>query len=59
MLHQRAIIVGTLSLGQAVLLLIAGGAGAMAGRPLPGLLAGAAAGVPIAVLTALLSVVAV
>jgi branched-chain amino acid transport system permease protein len=57
MLHQRAIIVGTLSLGQAVLLLIAGGAGAMAGRPLPGLLAGAAAGVPIAVLTALLSVV--
>jgi branched-chain amino acid transport system permease protein len=57
MLHQRAIIVGTLSLGQAVLLLIAGGAGAMAGRPLPGLLAGAAAGVPIAVLTTLLSVV--
>jgi branched-chain amino acid transport system permease protein len=57
MLHQRAIIVGTLSLGQAVLLLIAGGAGAMAGRPLPGLLAGAAAGVPIAVLTALLAVV--
>ncbi len=57
MLHQRAIIVGTLSLGQAVLLLIAGGAGAVAGRPLPGLLAGAAAGVPIAVLTALLAVV--
>ena len=57
MLHQRAIIVGTLSLGQAVLLLIAGGAGAVAGRPLPGLLAGAAASVPIAVLTALLAVV--
>ena len=37
MLHQRWIIVDTLSLGQAVLLLIAGGAGAMAGRPLPGL----------------------
>ena len=57
MLHQRAIVVGTLSLGQAVLLVIAGGAGAMAGRPLQGLLAGAAAGVPIAVLTAVLSVV--
>ena len=32
MLHQRWIIVDTLSLGQATLLLIAGGAGAMAGR---------------------------
>ncbi|HEY2621518.1 MAG TPA: branched-chain amino acid ABC transporter permease [Acetobacteraceae bacterium] len=57
MLHQRSIVVGTLSLGQAVLLVIAGGAGAMAGRPLQGLLAGAAAGVPIAVLTVVLSVV--
>ena len=57
MLSQRSIIVGTLSLGQAVLLLIAGGAGAMAGRPLPGLLAGAAAAVPIAVLVTVLSVV--
>jgi branched-chain amino acid transport system permease protein len=57
MLHQRAIIIGTLSLGQAVLLVLAGGAGAMAGRPLPGLLAGAAAGVPIAALAAILSVV--
>ena len=57
MLYQRSIIVGTLSLGQAVLLVIAGGAGAMAGRPLPGLLAGAAASVPIALLAAVLSVV--
>lgn len=57
MLYQRSIVVGTLSLGQAVLLLIAGGAGAVAGRPLPGLLAGAAAAVPIAVLAAVLSVV--
>jgi branched-chain amino acid transport system permease protein len=57
MLHQRMIIVNTLTLGQAVLLLIAGGAGAMAGRPLPGLIAGAVAAVPIAVLTAVMSVV--
>jgi hypothetical protein len=32
MLHQRAIIVGILSLGQAALLLIAAGAGLMAAR---------------------------
>ena len=57
MLHQRMIIVNTLTLGQAVLLLIAGGAGAMAGRPLPGLIAGAVAAVPIAVLAAVMSVV--
>jgi branched-chain amino acid transport system permease protein len=57
MLHQRWIIVDTLSLGQAVLLLIAGGAGAMAGRPFAGVLAGAAAGLPIAALTGLMSVV--
>ena len=57
MLHQRMIIVDTLTLGQAVLLLIAGGAGAMAGRPLTGLIAGATAAVPIAVLTAVMSVV--
>ena len=51
MLHQRWIVVGTLSLGQAALLLLAGGAGAMAGGPLVrGMLAGAAAGVPIAAL---------
>jgi hypothetical protein len=55
MLHQRMIIVNTLTLGQAVLLLIAGGAGAMAGRPLSGLVAGIAAAVPIAVLTAVIS----
>ena len=37
MLHQRWIVIDTLSLGQAVLLVIAGGAGAMAGHaPLPG-----------------------
>ena len=57
MLHQRWIIIDTLTLGQAALLLIAGGAGAMAGRPLTGLIAGAAAGVPIAALTAIISVV--
>ncbi len=57
MLHQRGIVVDALTLGQAVLLLIAGGAGAMAARPLAGLIAGAAAGVPIAVLTAVMAVV--
>ncbi len=57
MLHQRWIIIDMLSLGQAVLVAIAGGAGAMAGRPLPGALAGAAAGVPIAALAVLMSVV--
>lgn len=56
-MHQRWIIVDVLSLGQAALLLIAGGAGAMAGRPLQGLLAGAAAGVPIAALTVLMSII--
>jgi branched-chain amino acid transport system permease protein len=57
MLHQRWIIIDTLSLGQAVLVLIAGGAGAMAGRPLSGILAGAAAGVPVTVLAMVMSVV--
>jgi branched-chain amino acid transport system permease protein len=57
MLHQRWIIIDALSLGQAVLVLIAGGAGAMAGRPLGGMIAGAAAGVPIAALAAVMSVV--
>jgi branched-chain amino acid transport system permease protein len=57
MLHQRMIIVDTLTLGQAVLLLLAGGAGAMTGRPLPGLIAGVAAAVPIAVLAAVMSIV--
>jgi branched-chain amino acid transport system permease protein len=57
MLHQRWIIIDTLSLGQAVLVLIAGGAGAMAGRPLQGALAGAAAGVPVAALAVLMSIV--
>jgi branched-chain amino acid transport system permease protein len=56
-LHHRWIIIGTLSLGQAVLLLIAGGAGAMAGRPLVGVLAGAAAGLPVAALAVLMSAV--
>jgi branched-chain amino acid transport system permease protein len=55
MLHQRWIIIDTLSLGQAVLVVIAGGAGAMAARPLPGVLAGAAAGVPVAALALLMS----
>ncbi len=57
MLHQRWIVIDTLSLGQAVLVVIAGGAGAMAGRPLLGMLAGAAAGVPIAALTVLMAIV--
>ena len=57
MLHQRWIVIDTLSLGEAVLVVIAGGAGAMAGRPFLGVLAGAVAGVPIAVLIVLMSVV--
>jgi branched-chain amino acid transport system permease protein len=64
MLHQRAIIVGTLSLGQAVLLLIAAGAGLIAARGerpreavLCGMLAGAASGLPIAALTVLIGFV--
>jgi branched-chain amino acid transport system permease protein len=47
MLHQRWIVVGTISLGQAALVLLAIGAGVMAA---PGVVAGAAAGVPLAVL---------
>lgn len=57
MLHQRWIVIDVLTLGQAVLLLIAGGAGAMAGRPLGGLLAGAASGVPIAALAVIMDAV--
>jgi len=47
MLHQRPIVVGTISLGQAVLLLLGIGAGVMAGRGrlLQGLIAGAASAV--------------
>jgi branched-chain amino acid transport system permease protein len=56
-MHQRWIIVDVLSLGQAALLMIAGGAGAMARGALPGLLAGAAAGVPIAALAVTMSFV--
>lgn len=57
MLHQRWIVVDVLTLGQAALFLIAGGAGAMAARPLSGLLAGAVAGVPIAALTIIMNAV--
>ena len=63
MLHQRWIVIDTLSLGQAVLLAIAGGAGAMAVRGegavrfLAGLLAGAAASVPISALTLVMAAV--
>ena len=57
MLHQRWIIIDTLSLGQAVLVLVAGGAGAMAGRPVQGMFAGGAAGVPVAALAVLMSAV--
>ncbi len=45
MLHQRWIVIDVLTLGQAALFMIAGGAGAMAGRPLTGLVAGAVAAV--------------
>jgi hypothetical protein len=64
MLHQRAIIVGGLSLGQAALLLNAAGAGLMAARSarvgqgmLSGMLSGAACGLPIAALTVLIGLV--
>jgi branched-chain amino acid transport system permease protein len=57
MLHQRWIIVGTVTLGQAALLMIAGGAGLMAAWPLGGLIAGAAAAVPLAALTVIMAVV--
>src|SRR5262249_12964558 len=56
-MHDRWVIVDALTLGQAALLMIAGGAGAMAGRPVPGLVAGAAGGVRIATLVAVMSVV--
>jgi branched-chain amino acid transport system permease protein len=56
-MHQRWIVIDVLSLGQAALLLIAGGAGAMARGALPGLLAGAAAGTPIAILAVVMSIV--
>ena len=56
-MHQRWIIIDVLSLGQAVLVVIAGGAGAMAGHPLAGLLAGAAAGVPVAALALFMALV--
>ncbi len=56
-MHQRWIVVDTLSLGQAALLLIAGGAGAMSGRPAVGLIAGAAAGMPIAALAVVMAFV--
>jgi branched-chain amino acid transport system permease protein len=55
MLHQRWIIIDTLSLGQAVLVVIAGGAGAMAGCVRLGMLAGVAAGMPVAALALLMS----
>ena len=59
MLQQRWIVVDTLSLGQAVLLLIAGGAGAMARTAVCRAAARAAPlrRVPIAALTVVMSVV--
>jgi branched-chain amino acid transport system permease protein len=67
MLHQRWIVVGTLSLGQATLLVIAAGAGAMTAatpdtvatgtRIMLGLLAGAVAALPLAALTVLIDLV--
>jgi len=63
MLHQRWIIIDVLSLGQATLLLLAGGAGAMAARDkamnrlLAGLLAGLATAAPVAALAAIIGAV--
>ncbi|MCW3476734.1 branched-chain amino acid ABC transporter permease [Limobrevibacterium gyesilva] len=66
MLHQRWIVVGTLSLGEATLLAIAAGAGAMAAanagtaagaRIMLGLLAGAVAAAPLAALAVLIDLV--
>jgi len=62
MLHNRWIIVGTVSLGQAILVLLGIGAGAVAaGAPRARLLAGAVAGlaaaVPVAALAALIALV--
>ncbi len=63
MLHQRWIVIDVLSLGQATLLLLAGGAGAMAARAdgvnrlLAGLLAGLAAAAPVAALAAIIGAV--
>ena len=56
-MHQRWIIVDALTLGQAALLLIAGGAGAMAGGALSGLVAGAASSLPLAALALAMSLV--
>ena len=57
MLHQRWIVVGTFSLGQAALLLLAGGAGWMTRNWLGGIIAGAMSAVPLAALTAVIAVV--
>jgi branched-chain amino acid transport system permease protein len=57
LLLQRWIVVDVLALGHAVLLLLAGGAGAMAGRLFRGAFAGAAAAVPLVALTTVMSVV--
>ncbi|HVH81051.1 MAG TPA: branched-chain amino acid ABC transporter permease, partial [Stellaceae bacterium] len=64
MLNQRAIIVGSLTLGQATLLLIAAGAGLMAARAerldeglFAGMFAGAVASLPLSALTAVIAVV--
>jgi len=56
-MHQRWIIVDALTLGQAALLVLAGGAGAMARRPVVGAVAGAATGVTLAALLAVMSLV--
>jgi branched-chain amino acid transport system permease protein len=64
MLNQRAIIVGSLTLGQATLLLIAAGAGLMAARAerlgeglFAGMVAGAVASLPLSALTVLIGFV--
>jgi len=56
-MHQRWIIVDALTLGQAALLLLAGGAGAMAQRQVFGAVAGAITAVPLAALLAVMSLV--
>ncbi len=64
MLHQRAVVVGCLSLGQVTLLMIAAGAGVLAARIATGgkglvfgMLAGAAGSLPLVALTILIAVV--
>src|SRR5579871_3852496 len=57
MLHQRWIIINTVSLGQAALLMLAGGAGWMTRNWLGAVIAGAMSAVPLAALTVVIATV--